>query len=213
MTLLAAFNTLLYRYSGQDDIITGTAIAGRNRAEVEPLIGLFVNSLAMRTDLSGDPTFVQLLGRVREMALGAYAHQDVPFEKLVEELNPVRDLSRSPLYQVMLILQNEPSADVLNLSGGTPRTRAGEIGTAKMDLLLSLFERGGKLLGHIEYNTDLFDAATIERTLGHFENLLRTIPELAQRPISELQILSDEEREQLLVTWNTARTDFPPSTV
>jgi amino acid adenylation domain-containing protein len=210
MTLLAAFNTLLYRYSGQDDIITGTAIAGRNRAEVEPLIGLFVNSLAMRTDLSGDPTFVQLLGRVREMALGAYAHQDVPFEKLVEELNPVRDLSRSPLYQVMLILQNEPSADVLNLSGGTPRTRAGEIGTAKMDLLLSLFERSGKLLGHIEYNTDLFDAATIERTLGHFENLLRTIPELAQRPISELQILSDEEREQLLVTWNTARTDFPP---
>jgi len=209
MTLLAAFNTLLHRYSGQDDIIVGTAIAGRNRAEVEPLVGLFVNSLAMRTDLSDNPTFVELLGRVREMALGAYAHQDLPFEKLVEELKPVRDLSRSPLYQVMLILQNEPTGDVLNLSGGTRRAAAGEIGTAKMDLLLSLFERGGRLLGHIEYNTDLFEAATINRMLGHFETLLRTLPELAQRPISELQILSEDERRQLLAVSNAAATDFP----
>jgi amino acid adenylation domain-containing protein len=209
MTLLAAFDTLLHRYSGQDDIIIGTAIAGRNRAEIEPLIGLFVNSLAMRTDLSGNPSFIELLDRVREMALGAYAHQDLPFEKLVEELKPVRDLSRSPLYQVMLILQNEPTGDVLNLSGGTRRAAAGEIGTAKMDLLLSLFERGETLLGHIEYNTDLFDAVTVKRMLGHFENLLQAIPELAHRPIGELPILTEDEREHLLLAGNTAATDFP----
>ncbi|WP_038094811.1 condensation domain-containing protein, partial [Tumebacillus flagellatus] len=170
MTLLGAFQLLLSRYSGQEDIAVGTPIAGRTQAETEGLIGFFVNTLVMRTDLTGDPTFEELLGRVRETALGAYAHQDVPFEKLVEELQPERDLSRSPLFQVMFTMQNASSIDV-ELPGLTLSGIETDSQVAKFDLTLSLAEEENGLFGALEYNVDLFDAATIQRMVGHFTTL------------------------------------------
>ena len=209
MTLLAAFKVFLYRYSGEDDIVVGTPIAGRNRAEVEGLIGFFVNTLVLRTGLSGDLTFRELLGRVREVALGAYAHQDLPFEKLVEELQPERDLSRNPLFQVMFALQNVPR-HTLKLAGLEVSSVAVGTGTAKFDLSLSVLEeqRGG-LRASLEYNTDLFDAATTERMLGHWRNLLEGVVADPEQRISELPLLTQAERHQLLVGWNETKTDYP----
>ncbi|MCP4659021.1 MAG: non-ribosomal peptide synthetase, partial [bacterium] len=162
MTLAAAFQALLARYSGQDDVAIGSGIANRNRPEIEPLIGFFVNTLLLRTHLGGDPSFAELLDRVRELTLGAYAHQDLPFEKLVEELQPQRDLSRQPLFQVMFVLQNTPGP-ALRL----PRLEVQPIrvdnGTAKFDLTLSLDEDESGLTGTVEYRTDLFDRTTILR--------------------------------------------------
>ena len=170
MTLLAAFQTQLHRYSGQEDIAVGSPIANRSREELEGLIGFFVNTLVMRTKLDGDPSFRELLGRVREVALEAYAHQDVPFEKLVEELKPERDPSRNPLFQVMMVLQN--AADpALKLPGLTIERSSGETGTAMFDLTLELEERAEGIAGSFEYSTDLFDDATIERMIGHFAEI------------------------------------------
>jgi len=208
MTLLAAFQTLLSRYANQDDIVVGSPIANRTRAELEGLIGFFVNTLVLRTDLSGDPSFRQLLGRVREMALRAYAHQDLPFEKLVEELQPERDLSRNPLFQVMFVLQNAP-ARALKLSGLTLRPLAVDSGTAKFDLTLFMFEGEDGLRARWEYNSDLFDAATITRMLGHFQTLLEGIIANPEQRISELPLLSDAERQQVLVEWNKTQTAYP----
>ncbi|HKG78816.1 MAG TPA: condensation domain-containing protein, partial [Pyrinomonadaceae bacterium] len=160
MTLLAAFKVLLYRYTGQADIVVGSPIAGRTRAEVEHLIGFFVNTLVLRTDLSGGPSFRELLGRVRETALGAYAHQDVPFEKLVEELQPERDLSRSPLFQVMFALQNAPQ-ESLRLEGLTLSRVRVETEIAKFDLLLNMEDTEQGIKGALEYNTDLFERETV----------------------------------------------------
>ena len=174
MTLLAAFQILLHRYTGQDDILVGSPIAGRTRTELEGLIGFFVNTLVLRTDLSGNPTFRELLGRVREVALGAYAHQDLPFEKLVEELQPERSLSHSPLFQVMFILQNAPR-QTLALPGLTLRRLEVDSGTAKFDLTLSMTESADGLRAVWEYNTDLFEAATHRRLQGHFQTLLEGI--------------------------------------
>ena len=171
MTLLAAFKVLLYRYTGQTDFAVGSPIANRTRAELEGLIGFFVNTLVLRTDLSGDPGFVELLGRVRETTLGAYAHQDVPFEKLVEVLNPERDMSYSPLFQVMFVLQNMPSAAV-ELPGLRLSPVASIAGASMFDLTLYMWEEEKGLSGNVEYNTDLFDAATIERMVGHFRDAL-----------------------------------------
>ena len=170
MTLLAAFQTLLSRYSGQDDIVVGSAIANRTCSEVEALIGLFLNTLAMRGDLSGDPSFKELLGRTREAALGAYAHQDLPFEKLVDELQPERSLSHSPLFQVMLTLQNAPY-EGLGLAGVSVEEIEAQGVAAKFDLSLVLSESEGRVGFWLEYNTDLFDASTIARMLDHFEVL------------------------------------------
>jgi amino acid adenylation domain-containing protein len=208
MTLLSAFCVLLSRYSGQQDIVVGSAIAGRTQRNTEKLIGLFVNSLALRTDLSGDPTFVELLHRVRAATVGAYSHQDVPFERLVEELNPVRDSSRSPLYQVMLILQNLPAQQTgiagLELSGfGTERE------SSQMDLLLNLVEHPGGITATLIYNTDLFEAATVERMLAHFENLLNGVVDDPALPISRAPMLSAPEREQLTRGWNDTAADYP----
>ncbi|MDQ3942480.1 MAG: condensation domain-containing protein, partial [Actinomycetota bacterium] len=208
MVLLAAFQALLARYSGQEDIAVGTPIAGRNRAETEGLIGFFVNTLVLRTDLSGDPTFRELLGRVRETTLEAYAHQDLPFEKLVEELEPQRDLSRTPLFQVMFALQNVPQQDPELADLTLSRLRV-ESGTAKFDLTLSMIEEAKGLKGSLEYNTDLFEAATIERMLGHFRTLLEGIMTEPERRISELPLLTEAERHQLLVEWNDTQTDYP----
>ncbi|HEX5709303.1 MAG TPA: amino acid adenylation domain-containing protein, partial [Pyrinomonadaceae bacterium] len=207
MTLLAAFQVLLSRYSGQDDVVVGTPIAGRNRAEVEGLIGFFVNTLAMRADLSGDPTFVELLGRVRESALGAYAHQDVPFEKLVEELQPARHLGHSPLFQVMFIFQNTP-ASTASLSGLHLSALPIETLTAKFDLTLELREEREQLIGELEYSTELFEQETIEKLARAYEELLG---EMAGRPrakLSEALTVKGEERRRLLVEWNDTHTDY-----
>ena len=195
MTLLAAFQLLLQRYSGQKEIVVGTDVANRNYGETEGLIGFFVNQLVLRTDLSDEPTFVELLQRVKEVCLGAYAHQDVPFEKLVEELQPERDLSRSPLFQVKLVLQNVPQ-ESLRLEG----LQLGRVGmegvTAKFDLMLTLVEGEG-LNGLLEFNTDLFESERIERLLRHFAVLLQGIVAEPQRRLSELPLLGTEELETL----------------
>jgi amino acid adenylation domain-containing protein len=207
MTLLAALQTLLGRYTGQTDILTGTPVANRRRAELEHLIGFFVNTLVMRTDLSGDPTFRELLRRVRETALGAYAHQDVPFEMLVEELQPERSLSYTPLFQVLFVLQNAPS-ETLELQGLKASMMEVESGTAKFDLMLSLEETGEGLEGVCEYSTDLFDEATVHRTLGHLRTLLEAVAGSPDRRISELPLLTEAER-RALAEWNETASEFP----
>ena len=162
MTLLAAFQVLLHRYSGQEDIAVGTPIAGRGRTELEGLIGFFVNTLVLRSDLAGNPTFTELLARVRETALGAYTHQDLPFEKLVEELSPSRDISRNPLFQVMFVLQNAPDAELM--LRGVQASRLPLAGhSAKFDLTVTMRETAAGLHVRWEYSTDLFDASTVER--------------------------------------------------
>ncbi|MGZ4164352.1 MAG: amino acid adenylation domain-containing protein, partial [Tumebacillaceae bacterium] len=176
MTLLAAFQTLLYRYTGQEDLLIGTPIAGRNRVELESMIGFFVNTLVMRTDLSGEPTFAELLHRVRHVALDSYAHQDVPFEKVVMEVLPDRDLSVSPLFQTMFVLQNNADA-AWELPGLSLRSHELHLGTAMFDLTLEMEEQDGALLANWEYSTDLFDDATISRMMVHFETLLTGIVE------------------------------------
>jgi amino acid adenylation domain-containing protein len=211
MTLLAAFQTLLHRYTGQDDLLVGSPIAGRTRIELEGLIGFFVNTLVLRTDMSGNPTFRELLGRVREVALGAYAHQDLPFEKLVEELQPARDLSHSPLFQVMFILQNVPRA-ALELAGLTLTPVEVDSGTAKFELTLSMAESADGLRGVWEYNTDLFEAATICRLAGHFQTLLEGIVTDPAQRLSALPLLTDVERQQLLVGWNATQAEYPQET-
>jgi amino acid adenylation domain-containing protein len=211
MTLLTAFQTLLYRYTGQDDIVVGSPIAGRNRVEIEELIGFFVNTLVLRTDLSGNPTFRQLLGRVREVCLGAYAHQDhqdLPFEKLVEELQPERNLRYSPLFQVMFILQNAPRS-ALQLPGLTLSPLEVYSGTAKFDLTLSLVEEPEGLRGTLEYDTALFDAATITRMAGHYRTILEGVVANPDLRITELPMLTAAERHQLLVEWNDTQADYP----
>ena len=211
MTLLAAFQTLLSRYSGKEDIIVGTPIAGRNQVETEGLIGFFVNSLAIRTNLSGNPSFRQLLSQVREVALGAYDHQDLPLEKLIEELNPERDLSRSPLFQVMFAFQNTPSQP-WELPGLTITPLEVHSGTSKFDLTLELRETSEGIKGGIEYNTDLFKPATITRMLGHFQVLLEGIVANPEQCLSDLPLLTSAEQHQLLVEWNNSQTDYPNNT-
>ncbi|HYO92153.1 MAG TPA: condensation domain-containing protein, partial [Pyrinomonadaceae bacterium] len=219
MTLLAAFKTLLYRYSGQQDIVVGSPIAGRNRAELDNLIGFFVNTLVLRTRLPDDLSFCELLGRVRESALGAYAHQDLPFEKLVEELHPERDTSRNPLFQVVFALQNisrdTPFVQPEELAPDNSDSQAvhAERGTAKFDLSLALQEtEGGLLSGVIEYSTDLFDDETISRMIGHFERLLESIASDPHKRLSDLPLLTDEEQRRLLFDFNDVKTDYPRNT-
>ncbi|QMS92432.1 NcpA [Nostoc edaphicum CCNP1411] len=208
MTLLAAYNTLLYRYTGQTDILVGTPIANRDRTEIEGLIGFFVNTLVMRTDLSENPSFNELLPRIREMALSAYAHQDLPFEMLVEALQPERDLSYTPLFQVMFVLNNAPTSEV-ELTELTVSSLPIESSTAKFDLTLSMENTSTGLVGGWEYNTDLFDSNTIERITGHFVTLLEAIVANPQERISQLPILTAFEQQQLLIEWNNTSVDYP----
>ena len=207
MTLLAAFKVLLYRYTGQTDILVGSPIANRNRVELEPLIGVFINPLAMRTDLSGDPSFLALLARVRDVALNAYAYQDLPFETVVDALQLERDLSRNPLFQVMFVLQNTPTL-TWNLPDLTVNVTELDNGTSKFDLTLSMTETEGKLTASLEYNTDLFDAAWAIRMLGHFQTLLESIIANPQQRISALALLGEAERQQL-VAWNQTQVNYP----
>ncbi|MEC4891787.1 MAG: amino acid adenylation domain-containing protein [Oscillatoria sp. PMC 1051.18] len=207
MLLLAAFQTLLYRYTGQEDIPVGSPIAYRNRDEIKRLIGFFVNTIVLRADLRGNPSFVDLLGRLRQVALEAYAHQDLPFEQLVEELQPERDASYSPLFQVMFTLRNAPQIEEIPDLVLSPFKVDNQ--TAQFDLSLSIemTERG--LSASFEYNTDLFDAATIARMLGHFQNLLEGIVANPQASLSDLPLLTPAEQHQLLVEWNDTKTDYP----
>jgi amino acid adenylation domain-containing protein/non-ribosomal peptide synthase protein (TIGR01720 family) len=209
MTLMAAFKALLYRYTRQDDLCVGTPIANRTLGETEGLIGFFVNTLAMRTDLSGDPSFRELLQRVREVALGAYAHQDLPFEKLVEELNPDRDMSRTPLFQVMFILQNAPMKVDVQVSDLSLSTLDVDMGTSTFDMTWMLVEQADGLKASVEYNTDLFEAPTIERMLDHFGNLLKAAIADPDQRISALPLLSQLEEQRLVREWNETKQDFP----
>jgi amino acid adenylation domain-containing protein len=208
MTLLAGFDTLLYRYTGQSDILVGTPIANRNHSEIEGLIGFFVNTLVMRTDLSADPSFSSLLVRVREMALSAYAHQDLPFEMLVEALQPQRNLSHTPLFQVAFVFQNTPNSQV-ELTGLTVSPLVVENTTAKFDLTLAMENTGTGLVGVWEYNTDLFDSSTIERMASHFVTLLEGIVANPFERISQLPLLTAVEQQQLLIEWNDTQVDYP----
>ncbi len=209
MTLLAGFQVLLSRYSGQNDILVGAVIANRNRAEVEGLIGLFANTVPMRTKLDGDPTFHELLERVKESALGAYAHQDMPFERLVEELRPERSLSYNPLFQVLFSMQSAASRS-FELKGLQVQPLGGVVGTtAKFDLSFFLLEGADGFSGRIEYNTDLFDGATIDRMLHHYLRLLEAALSDPETCISQLRLLDEAERDRILVEFNRTAVDYP----
>jgi len=207
MTLLAGFNALLYRYTGQQDILVGTPIANRNKEELEHLIGFFANSLVVRTRISGSERFSELLGRVKTVALEAYANQDLPFEKLVEELKPDRDLSHNPLFQVMFALQNAPA--VLELSKLKLTLLEIDNKTTKFDLTLSMEEVANCLTGLLQYNSDLFEAPTIARMIQHFENLLEAITLDPDGRIGDLRLLSEAESRQLECDWNHTARPFP----
>jgi len=208
MVLLAAFKTLLHRYSGQEEISVGTLIANRNRVEIEELIGFFANTLVLRSSLAGSPTFRELLGRVREVTLGAYAHQDIPFEKIVEELHPDRDPGRNPFFQVMFVLQNARAGDV-GFAGVDVTPIETETGTARFDLSLAMSEVEPDLHGWFEYRTDLFDAVTIARMIGHWEALLAAIVENPDERIARLTVMVAAERRRLLVEWNDTARESP----
>ncbi|WP_299539369.1 non-ribosomal peptide synthetase [uncultured Streptomyces sp.] len=212
MTLLAVFQVVLSRYSGQQDIAVGTPIAGRNRAEIEDMVGFFVNTLVMRTDLSGDPTFTELIDRVKDTALGAYDHQDLPFERLVEELAPQRDLSRNPLFQTMFVLQNTPDNRSWDLPGLSVRQLDVAAQESKFDFTFYATETaGGGLDGTLVYSTDLFDEATMVRLAGHFETLLGSAADAPDAPLSALEMLTAAERREILTDWNGPDTDAPDS--
>ncbi len=210
MGLLAAFQVLLHRYSGQTDFNVGTPIANRTRTELEGLIGFFANTLVLRARLDEPAglSFRDLLARVRETSLGAYAHQDLPFEKLVEALQPERNLSHTPLFQVMFVLDNAPLSG-FDLAGLRLSPVAAETGAASFDLTLSMREDGQGWGGYIEYNTDLFDAATIQRLVGHLETLITGLLDDPDRPIAELPLLTEAERRQMLVDWNATTAPTP----
>ncbi len=207
MTLLSAFAILLSRYTSSNDIVIGSPIANRTHGQIEPLIGFFVNTLVLRINLEGNPRFEELLRQVQRVALDAYAHQDIPFEKLVEELQPERNLSHNPLFQVMFTLQNAPR-DSLKLSGLNLRPIVSENITARFDLSLFVTETAQGLAGTFEYNMNLFERATIERLSGHVQTLLTGIVKSPITPVHELPLLTATERQQLLA-WNDTAADYP----
>ena len=209
MILLAGFATLLVRYGSQDDLVMGTPIANRGRAELEDVIGFFANTLALRVDLSGNPGFDELARRVREMALEAFTHQDIPFERLVSELKLERNLSHAPVFQAMFALQNLPPA-ALDLAGLTLTPMEFEAGRTQFDLsLFAVPLRSGEMLAQLVYSVALFDAGTAERLLSHFRNLLAGIAAEPGRRLSELPLLTPDERSELLAAGNRTCTEVP----
>ncbi|HUS13353.1 MAG TPA: condensation domain-containing protein, partial [Pyrinomonadaceae bacterium] len=205
MTQLAAFSVLLHRYTGQDDVAVGSPIAGRNRQEFEGLIGFFLNTLVLRVDLTGNPRFSDLLKRVREVALEAYAHQELPFEKLVEELAPERTLSSSPLFQVMFS-SHRAARKYFSLRGLELEHLPTASNTSKFDLSLFVWEeaddKSGGSVCTVEYNTDLFDESTIERLLQHYHRILETVVDNPDRRLSEISLFTSDQRNEILVSWN-----------
>jgi aspartate racemase len=208
MTLLAAFQSLLFRHSGQDDIVVGTPIANRRYRELEDLNGFFVNTLALRARSLKTLTFIELLQRVREVTLAAYAHQDLPFERVVEELQPERDLSRNPLFQVNFALQNAPFGE-LELPGLTLQEQELEMNVTRFDLECHLWEDGELLRGLFIYNTDLFDHTTIQRMVVNFETLLHSIVANPGEGVASLRLLSPDDERQLLYGWNDTSVEVP----
>jgi amino acid adenylation domain-containing protein len=208
MVVLAAFQLLLSRWSGQRDIVVGTPTAGRTHRQIEGSVGFFLNTLALRTDLSGNPTFRELLAQVREVTLGAYAHQELPFERLVQELQPVRDPSRQLVFQVLLTMQNAPWQR-LDLPGLTVSRLRAEAQTAKFDLSLYIEEMPLGLRGIIEYAADLFEASTIGRLVIHFCTLLEAIVADPNRRIAELPLMSTAECDRLVRDWNDSQAEYP----
>jgi amino acid adenylation domain-containing protein len=208
MTLFAGFSVLLQRYTGEEKFLVGSPIANRNQDAIEPLVGFFVNTLVLRADLSGDPEFPELLRRVRQTTLDAYAHPNVPFEFLVERLQPTRDMSRNPLVQVSFVFQNTP-VSVSHIDDLELRQMQAEAGTARFELEVFLWEENGALRGDFAYYTDLFAADTIARLVGHFETLLTAVVDDPNRRVSELPILTEDQRRQLLVDWNATAAYFP----
>ena len=206
MTLLAAFQVLLHRYAAQNDVVVGSPIAGRTRPETEGLIGFFVNMMVLRTNLTGDPTFKDLLARVRETALQAYEHQDLPFEKLVEDLNPGRHQSQTPLFQVVFAVQNVPRSN-LDIPGLTVTPLEIDSSSAKFDIFAAFIER--EMMVRVEYRTELYEATTIKRMFHDFQRLLEGIAADPDNKISEFRLLTQVERRQLLVEWNNTRRDYP----
>ena len=209
-TLLAAFQTLLFRYSGQDDVVVGSPVAGRTMFETENLIGAFVNTLVLRGDLSGNPTFREVLDRVRQTVMSAFCHQDLPFERLVEELNPERRANRSPLFQVMFSYQNMPEPE-LAANGTKFKTIRVNSVAAKFDLTLEVDENAEGISVSFEYAKDLFAAGTVDRMLGHFRNLLEAVVCDPESTIADIDLLMPRERNQLLIDWNRDRLEYPQS--
>jgi len=207
MTLLAAYQTLLHRYSQQTDIAIGSPVAGRNRKEFDQLIGFFLNMLVLRLDLLGNPTFTETMRRAREVCLGALSHQELPFEKLVEEIHPDREMGQNPLFQVTFAFQNTPRVS-LRLPITVEEVEV-ETGIARFDLHLFIEEVNGYLKGYFDYDSNLFHAATIECMVGHFQTLLEGIIGNPEQLISELPLLTDAEKHQLLIEWNNTKTDYP----
>ncbi|NLR67705.1 non-ribosomal peptide synthase/polyketide synthase [Chitinophaga varians] len=208
MTLLAAFKVLLYRYTGQEDICVGTPVAGRTRKETDNLVGFFINSLALRSDLSGHPSFISLLQQVKQTTLAAYDYQELPFEKIVEVVVKERDMARNPLFQVMFALQNTPAAPELELDGVTFSYMDTAHTTAKFDLTCSFEETTTGFAGRMEYCTDLFDASTIQRMIGHLQLLIKNVLQTPDEPVHLLPLLSAEEREQALTTFNNTAVPY-----
>lgn len=210
MTLLAAFQVLLSRYSGQADLVVGSPIAGRNHSEIENLIGFFINTLALRADLSGKQSFKEFLGQVKETALGAYAHQDLPFERLVEELHPERNLNRNPLFQVMFQFQNTVSP-VLEMKDLTVTALEVSTDTAKFDVMLAAREENDQLVCVMEYSTELFDPESIQRMLHQYEVLLADIVAQPNQLTSKLRLLTNKESDQIVYEWNQTETTLSES--
>ena len=208
MTLLSAFNVLLSRTSGQEDLMVGTPVAGRNRMEVEGLTGFFVNTLVLRTDTGGNPSFRELLKRVREVCLGALEHQEVPFEKIVEELHPQRSLTHSPLFQVMFVLQSAPEGRI-TLGRNTADKLDVNTDTAKFDVTLSMMERGGELVGWLQCSADLFERETIARMAGHFIALLQGIVDDPGRRLWQIPMMTAAEEREITTGWNATQSDYP----
>src|SRR5262249_47215787 len=209
MTLLGGWAALLARLSGQQDIVIGTPVANRGRIEIEELIGFFVNTLALRLDLSGSPTIGELLSRVKAQAIAAQQHQDIPFEQVVEVARPARSLSHSPIFQVMFAWQNAPEG-VLELPGLEARPLPWESRvTAKFDLTLSLREDGKTIAGGLEYATSLFEAGTIERYAGYFRMLLEGMGAADGRGVDRLPLLTQAERRQVIEEWNETSAEYP----
>jgi amino acid adenylation domain-containing protein len=207
MTLLAVFKILLHRYTGQSDIVVGCPVAGRSRKEVEDLIGFFLNMLVLRSDTSGDPTFREFLRRVRKICLDAYARQDVPFEKVVEELHPRRDLSRDPLVQTTFAFQNTPHVP-LALSGATVSRLEVDAGIARFDLHLFMEQEDERLRGYFSYDNDLFNGDSIDRMAGHFINLLDAVVANPDRRISLMPLMTDAEQQKVVIEWNATDDEY-----
>jgi hypothetical protein len=202
MTFLAAFQLLLSCYTGTEDIAVGSLVAGRVREELEALIGFFANTIVLRTDLSGDPTFRELLGRVREVALGAYSNQEMPFERIVEDLAPAREPGRNPLVQVLLVVRDIARAP-LSLPGLKAAGLGDPVSAARFDLTLYMEESPDMLGGTIEYSTELFKRATVTRFADHLQHLLEDVMTDPDKPVSQVSISRPEEYHQILVEWNT----------